>query len=282
MHPELERIQNVFNWKIPLTPNESLPNWYPADSRPSVESAYLDDVVTERARIDKKSWWYRTRNQVIIRVFQQTGAPLLWDIGSGTGVVATALMERGWSVIGVEPSLAGSRLTAELGIPTFQSSLEELKLPGESVGALSLLDVLEHVGDRSSLLAEAHRVLTSDGILLITVPALPALWSQFDVHERHFLRYTRASLLRELDAHDFSVTKCGYFFALTVIPLLILRAIPFRLGFKQFLSSSGGVSKRGGFIGVLAEKLEVALALRIPIGSSIIAVAKKRTPAGTV
>lgn len=276
MHPEFERLQRDFHWNVPLSCTEISPNWYRTHDESPVESAYIDQLVVDRAAIDRHSWWYRTRNRLIVKFLRQERVATIWDVGSGTGIVATALVEHGWSVIGVEPSLAGARITADLGIPTFQSNLEALCLPGDSVDAVSLFDVLEHVNDRSHLISEIHRVLKPGGFLVVTVPALPALWSQFDVLERHFLRYTKSKLRGEFDSYGFETTRLGYMFLLTVLPLFLLRALPFRLGIRQWLSHSKGISANGGWIGVAAEKFEEILAPHAPLGSSIIAVAKKR------
>jgi len=181
----------------------------------------------------------------------------------------------GRQVIGIEPSRVGAQVTAETGIPTFQTTLEKLELPSNSLAAVSVFDVLEHVPDRQSLLHELHRVLQPDGFLVLTVPALPLLWSQFDDDEAHQLRYTRLTLRNELVKAGFSVETIGYMFALTVLPLLLLRALPYRLGMRKSLSDSAGVAAGGGLLGRIASRIELTIALRAPFGSSVLAVVRK-------
>jgi SAM-dependent methyltransferase len=281
MHPEICRLQRESGWAIPNSPVQNLPDWFSVSSGSVIETAYSDNHVRNRAEIDQHSWWYRTRNKIIIDCLRRESVMSVWDIGSGTGVVAAALKAAGLNVVGVEPSLAGSQLTASMGIPTFHGTLHDLHLPNDSLKAVCLFDVLEHVDNRSALLNEMHRVLQPNGVIVVTVPALPILWSQFDVQEHHHVRFTKASLNRELKSRGFQVTSIGYFYALTVLPLLLLRAVPFRLGIGKSLSDSTAVSKNGGCLGELAQKLEVALAMRTPVGSSILATARKVGPTPT-
>ena len=276
MHPELERLQRECGWRPTLVANETIPTLFHAASVIQVATAYSDSHTADRADLDGTSWWYQTRNRIIIQALRTvpTGTAI-WDIGCGTGVVSAALRSTGHQIVGVEPSRAGAEITARTGIPTFHTTLEKLELPSNSLAAVSLFDVLEHVPDRQSLLHELHRVLQPQGYLFISVPALPVLWSQFDVDEAHQLRYTRSSLREELATAGFSVKRIGYMFALTVLPLLLLRALPHRLSMRKSLSDSAGVAVQGGLLGRLASQIEQSLALRTPFGSSVLAVVRK-------
>lgn len=264
-HPELLRLARDFNWMLPAT----------ADLV-ATDSAYSDEHTRERAKLDRSSWWYQTRNRIIQRALEPLPRDCtLWDIGCGTGVVIEALTKDGRQVIGLEPSLAGADIAASFGQTAFPMTLESLRLPNESIQALSLFDVLEHVADRQALLQEIRRVLMPDGYLLLTVPAMNWLWSSFDVDERHHLRYSKRTLSRELTASGLCVTRSGYFFFLTVIPLFLLRALPHRLGWRTALTDTAAVGASGGPIGRILTKIEMALAMRVPFGSSLMAVVRR-------
>lgn len=51
------------------------------------------------------------------------------------------------------------------------------------------LDILEHIEDDDRCLLESHRVLEKQGKLIVTVPALPSLWSIKDKLLHHYRRY---------------------------------------------------------------------------------------------
>ena len=148
-------------------------------------------------------------------------------------MVSSYLYAHGTPCIAVEPSRQGVIASAARGVLSIESDLESLQLPESSVHRVGLFDVLEHVEDRQKLLKEIRRVLTSSGELVITVPALNYLWSSADVFAGHFVRYSRRRLKQELAANGFKLKKSQYFFTTLVLPLFLLRAIPYRLGIKQ-------------------------------------------------
>ena len=60
---------------------------------------------------------------------------------------------------------------------------------------VTLLDVLEHQQDDRAFLSALVAKMAPGSTLLLTVPALPSLWSQWDVALGHFRRYDKATLL---------------------------------------------------------------------------------------
>ena len=264
-HPELLRLARQFNWILPSL-----------DDCPPTESAYSDEHARERAELDRFSWWYQTRNCIIrkaLRPIPRNHA--LWDIGCGTGVVAESLIDDGREVIGLEPSAVGAVIASSYGLTILPTTLESLHLPNESIQTIMLFDVLEHIADRQDFLREIQRVLTPGGYLLISVPAMNWLWSSFDIDERHHLRYTKKKLSSELSSNGFRVTKTGYYFFLTVIPLFMLRALPFRFGLRSQLTDRSAVGASGGVLGRILTRIETLIALQVPLGSSLFAIAQR-------
>ena len=278
MHPELERLHRDFGW----TPDSHL-TW-DADrhiwvdvNREQSKSVYLDDTWRTMDDLLDESWWYRTRNVIIERALRRANVNgAIWDVGGGTGVVSKFLQSRERQVLGVEPSNAGAVMTAQRGVHSFCATLEQLGLPSESLNAVSMFDVLEHVDDRRSTLREVHRILLPGGAFILTLPALMSLWSQFDIDGGHYLRYNKKLIRRELETQGFVVTRVGYFFVTTVVPLLLLRALPYRLGLRRAVATSETLSASGGLLGRLLARFEISLALRLPIGSSLLVIATKR------
>ena len=278
MHPELDRLKREFGWTPDsvATWDDSLRIWINARRTPD-KSAYPDETWRATDALLDDSWWYRTRNEIILQVLNQfRPAGAIWDIGGGTGVVSRFLTSHQYRVIGVEPSRAGAILTASRGVHSFCAALEDLRLPTNSLTGITLFDVFEHLDDRPAALREIHRVLDDKGVLVLTVPALTTLWSQFDVDAGHYLRYNKRTLRKELESHGFEVVRSGYFFALTVIPLLLLRALPYRLGIRKAVATEATLGASGAFVGKLAAIVERAIALKTPIGSSLLVIAKKR------
>jgi len=278
MHLELERLERNFGWRPTDVANwDSHLNVWLGHNQQLDKSVYDDETWEKMGALLDNSWWSRTRNSIIHSTIHKSGInKMVWDVGSGTGFEARYLIAQGLPTIGVEPSHAGAIAGARRGVLSFCASIEQLQLPSSSLENVSMLDVLEHLDNRENLLAEVHRLLTSDGRLVLTVPALTSLWSQFDVDLGHYLRYNKRSIKKELESNGFEVIRMGYFFALTVLPLFVLRALPYRLGIRKAVGTEATLGASGGLLGKAAAWLEQRIAFRTPLGSSLLVVARKR------
>ena len=141
---------------------------------------------------------------------------------------------------------------------------------------IAMLDVLEHVDDDVASLRTLGERLALGGALLLTVPAVPWLWSDHDVLHQHKRRYTRALLAERLQEAGFEIAGIGYFNTL-LFPLALVQRLLARL-------VGGGAGEHDAppepLNGVLAAifSLEARLVGRLafPVGLSLFAVARKR------
>jgi SAM-dependent methyltransferase len=92
---------------------------------------------------------------------------------------------------------------------------------------IAMLDVLEHIEDDRGSLSTLRSRLAHGGSLLLTVPALPWLWSQHDEIHHHKRRYTKASLTRALTEAGFELSSVGYFNTL-LFPLALMQRVALR------------------------------------------------------
>jgi SAM-dependent methyltransferase len=249
---------------------------------------YPDSVRRRLESVELESPWFRARNRAILHLAQRCGPPQhLVEIGAGNGIVARHLQDAGISVTALEPSEIGVEIMVKRGIADARcTTLEEAALPSSSVEAVGLFDVIEHLRDPHRLLQEVHRILQPGGLCLIAVPALPWMWSQVDEHSGHHRRYRRSSLTRELERAGLSRVSCEYRFAFALLPILLIRVIPYRLGIRnepakveaamlRQLTAGGKASARViGWEMHLEER--IARRVRLPIGSSIVGCFVKR------
>jgi 2-polyprenyl-3-methyl-5-hydroxy-6-metoxy-1,4-benzoquinol methylase len=177
-------------------------------------------------------YWFDHRAQSVIDALEHlTRARSIWDIGAGAGSMSGRLLRAGYDVVAVEPIAEGARAIARQGIPAvFCSSLEQLGLPGGCLHVVGLFDVIEHIENPTDLLREVHRVLDPSGVAVLTVPAFPVLWSDEDEVAGHKLRYRRNNLDRLMSSLGFHVMLSQYLFGSLVVPVVLKRAMPFRLG----------------------------------------------------
>jgi ArsR family transcriptional regulator len=128
--------------------------------------------------------WDRLRDELFGEGSFLYGLPALldqdWvvgDLGCGTGQVTEALAPFVRRVVAVDESesmlaVARERLGEHSHVEFHRAELENLPVPDASLDAATLVLVLHHIPEPTSVLAEAARVLRPDGRLLIvdTVP----------------------------------------------------------------------------------------------------------------
>jgi hypothetical protein len=141
---------------------------------------------------------------------------------------------------------------------------------------VTLLDVIEHLEAPGPLLAEAVTATPSGSYVIITVPALPALWSSWDESLGHHRRYTKQSLAREVDGLPIEVVELAYLF-----PELLLPAVGRRLRRSrrsQTPSSSEFPALPSWLDKLLLTVAKGTYALRRwwPAGTSVLLVARRR------
>lgn len=102
----------------------------------------------------------------------RSGDKGVWvDVGASTGSLLVAARNAGWAVLGVEPGSGQVEICRRVhGMEMVHGLLPDAKLADGHAEVVSYRQVLEHIHDPITELREAHRVLASDGLLLIEVP----------------------------------------------------------------------------------------------------------------
>ena len=144
----------------------------------------------------EKHWWWRSRTELIIdRLRQMRPArqrERILDIGCGDGLFFDRLAEFG-EVEGVEPSMDLVSPHNPHRNRIYVCPFDEDFRPGKQYSLITMLDVLEHLENPVGALRHALDLLAPDGLMIITVPALMALWTNHDVLNHHLTRYTKRS-----------------------------------------------------------------------------------------
>lgn len=251
--------------------------------------SYPDAARKHLFDLEDESYWFRHRNRCLVEVIRRFHAGgTVWDVGGGNGVVAAALERAGVAVTLVEPGAEGVRFARLRGVSNaVEARFEDLEQPPGSLPAVALCDVLEHIADDGGFLALIRRRLVPGGRLFLTVPALPLLWSANDVYSGHFRRYTAGTLRQELHRAGFRVEYVTYFFRVLVVPVLLLRALPSRLGLRRLRPAVTqrehvpGSCLRGWLDRALDREAEaIRRSAVLGLGTSLLAVAQAPDPAG--
>lgn len=182
------------------------------------------------AHIERRHWWYYGRREIILRLLVRIGFAdvprVVLSVGCGSGEEIRFLRRFG-KVYGIDPGEDAVRFcrAAGIGEEVVRASAEEIPFPDEYFDAVFMLDVLEHVRDEERAFAEIYRVLKDGGIVVISVPAYPWVWSGADIRSHHFRRYTRGVLEKKCSASGFSVLRGTYCNAILFFPLAAIKLL---------------------------------------------------------
>jgi SAM-dependent methyltransferase len=229
-------------------------------------------------------WWFAALHANLLLLYRRAGGATrgtsLLDAGCGTGgflaQIAAEFPER--SAVGLDAAaLACARAAAKSRRPVCAGSVNALPFADAAFGGIFSADVLCHAGvDESAALAQFHRCLGDNGVLVLSLPAYRWMMSRHDLAVSNVRRYTRSGLARLLQAAGFRVIFAGYWNML-LFPLMVLT--------RKLLPDAGApvsdvkpYSPPVEAVCRAATAVERALlrwGVSLPFGGSVIAVAAK-------
>ncbi|PWU11017.1 MAG: hypothetical protein C5B47_01295 [Verrucomicrobia bacterium] len=240
------------------------------------------------ASIEDRHFWFVARNHIICNALiplihqLQTGYRLL-EVGCGTGALLSKLAHicQEGEVIGMDLHNEAVEV-AKKRTPCKVVSGNILDPPElgqfDIVGAF---DVIEHLEDHVAALMGLSKLLRPGGKILLTVPAHMSLWSYFDeaaCHKRRYNLHSLVSALKSAKLQPLYMTE----FMMGTFPLIWLGR---RLFSSRKVSSS--ITEQANLElkivpivnsllknFLLLEKYWIGGHLKLPFGSSIIAIAQ--------
>ncbi|MGN6586667.1 MAG: methyltransferase domain-containing protein [Solirubrobacterales bacterium] len=234
----------------------------------AVGTSPLEAHLQQQLERSRSFFWNRVRWEVVAGYLPEAEPFELVDVGAGPGFLGDFLRAR--------------RPQAEYGfvepLDSLETSLEQRfgaaanRRAGDSFGTaryVTLLDVLEHQEDDRDFLAGLAAKMAPGSLLLLTVPAMPSLWSAWDEALGHYRRYTKRSLVEAVGGLPFEVEEVGYLFP-ELLPLGWVRRVRLRGG------GGGGDAPSAEFPDLSPRLNEVLYRV-----SSASAAARRRWPAGT-
>jgi SAM-dependent methyltransferase len=238
--------------------------------------------------VEENSFWFNHRNAVltalIARYREELGGAPFADIGGGNGFVALAVEALGIPTLLVEPGPQGAARAHARGLSSVvEGTLDSCQFRDGCLAGAGMFDVVEHIADDVGFLRETRRALRPGGLLFISVPAYPLLWSHEDAAAGHHRRYTGASMSRLLEEAGFERCYLGHFFR-PLPPLIgLLRALPYRAGIAPAAPTAASVARdhKPGLAGRAIRSLlsgevdAVARGEELAFGGSILVAARR-------
>ena len=218
-----KKINNLFP---PLPNNPNIPNWVGNGfqvgdqflhvlSYDKNTSGWTDDLTAFHEETAGSSHFIDTasRKQAVIQLkkYCNESFPVILDIGCSSGFliekikfeIPDAFVIGTDIVIGPLAKLSASRPE----IPLLHFDLTTCPLPDNSVDAVVLLNVLEHIEDDALAVRQLFRILKPGGVAIIEVPAGPELYDIYDELLMHYRRY-KIKDLRNIFLNDgFSILR---------------------------------------------------------------------------
>lgn len=187
---------------------------------------FKSEYFSELSRLESENFWFRARNKIILwalKAYKPDSRDFM-EVGCGTGFVLAGIASGcpGMHLSASEIFLTGLSYAAKR-VPSAQfMQIDARRLPFvEEFDAIGAFDVLEHIEEDEVVLTELYRAIKSNGILLLTVPQHPWLWSVADEHACHVRRYTSAEIEGKLEAAGFVVVRSTSFVT-SLLPAMVL------------------------------------------------------------
>lgn len=196
------------------------------------------------------------------------------EIGAGRGSFSALITKTNIKHLAAfEPSanmypLLKDHLKDDVRVETINSTLgDKVDIYENRFSSILYINVLEHINDDKKELSDAYKTLRENGHILVFVPALTWLYSEFDKHCGHYRRYCKKGIMSVVQSAGFSVVKVIYFDFAGIIPWYIA----FVLLKKAFTSSK--VSLYDRWVVPTIRMLESAIPP--PAGKNLLLVGRK-------
>lgn len=182
----------------------------------------------ELASLEAANFWFRARNELILWALQtyKPNAHSMLEVGCGTGFVLSGIARNYPEMVlsGSEIFLTGLSHAAAR-VPTAQfMQMDARHVPFfNEFDAIGAFDVLEHIEEDESVLTQLHKALKPTGVLLLTIPQHPWLWSANDDYACHVRRYTARELHKKVIDAGFRIERSTSFVSLLLPAMMLSR-----------------------------------------------------------
>ena len=231
-------------------------------------------------------FWFQWRLAVLLQSLKRLGLSLekklnVLEVGCGTGALRGQLESAtNWTVHGTDLNMGAlSRVKPARGRTMYYDICEEREPYLEAYDIVILFDVLEHIEDTRPFLNSLLRHLKPQGLLLINVPALQTLYSNYDEIVGHVRRYNKKTLSEEFRSFNLKIEDLVYW-GFSLVPVLALRKLVLGVLAKQTQAQKieCGINPPNPLVhGALRMimRAETAVLCNPPIGTSLLMVGRK-------
>jgi 2-polyprenyl-3-methyl-5-hydroxy-6-metoxy-1,4-benzoquinol methylase len=145
----------------------------------AVPGDYQHRAATQGPAVQR--FWHFAKRLAIARYLPPGAGELVLDVGCGSGVVSGYLGDSGARVVGIDPhgpAIAyAATAFARSNVTFVNTTIDRVRLE-RAADKIYCLEVIEHLSkdEADELLKAFHRMLRSDGRVLVTTPNLHSAW----------------------------------------------------------------------------------------------------------
>jgi SAM-dependent methyltransferase len=203
------------------------------------------------------------------------------EIGCGTGYVLMGLSKAfpQLALAGSEIFSAGLDFAAQRlpNVDLFQMDATSIPYVDE-FDVIGAFDVLEHIAEDETVLAQMYRAVRPGGGILITVPQHMFLWSQADVEAVHQRRYSAREMRRKVERAGFKIVRQTSFVSF-LLPVMAAQRLSKRRPDPSYSVHQelaiGGPANWGMERVLGVERGLIRVGISFPAGGSLLTVARK-------
>ena len=245
-----------------------------------------ESILIELADLVRAHPWWRARARLTLALLEQLGVrgpARVLDAGCGWGTTLEALESHGYRVAGMDIS---RRTLERLDRPGRELHVADLTrdLTADSAGsfdAVLALDVIEHIDDDRAAITRLGRLARPGGSVIVSVPALPDFFGEFDEIQGHRRRYLPETLRAAFAESDLAVERL-FWWGQWLVPMLrrqrrrrhgIIGESPDQI-YRRYLSLPAWPASLVLALGFTLEHGK-ALAGKLQTGTSLFAIARR-------
>jgi len=191
--------------------------------------SHNDSFVYEGKDLESMSFAQNYHNWIYENIATQLGTKIA-EIGSGVGNFTEFLLRNDHARIDAYEPCTKMHLNNKFykhpRVNCINSNFELVsKNYHDQYDSVVFINVLEHIQQDSDAIKKAYKIIRRGGNLIIFVPALQFLYSNFDRSIGHYRRYQKSELTKLVQNASFKIISCEYFDSIGIIPWFVFMKV---------------------------------------------------------
>jgi len=208
------------------------------------------------------------------------GRNIILNVGCGTGEDLEIISKFGKTIAMDISKETLSKVVQSDTIQLIRGDAENLPFREDVFDIVLMLDVIEHLENDEKSVQQVFTVMNGGGHLIISVPAIPLLFSGHDVGLGHLRRYTKKAFLNLVN-NRFIIKRFTYWNTFLFPPIMVFRLMK-KIVYIRRTNKTSDIWKLHPclnkiFLSVLRlENTLIKNNINLPFGVSLIGVFKKK------